>query len=203
MTAGETDPLTVDCPHCHAVAGESCMDVRCREEVPVHQERVADRVRDRGRAELLELAERMQTLADTSRSAETLEERDRATTEVARLARERMRLRDGQPKRPRRRQLSTEAGKLRKQILAEYSDIDGDPAALSLLNTAVKWFDGYLRASAIVDTEGQVIREKGRQKQHPAIAIAKTAHRQYLDALKALHLDWEPLRDKAGRPPGT
>jgi hypothetical protein len=42
----------------------------------------------------------------------------------------------------------------------------------------------------------------GQPKVHPAVLIERDARGQMLAALRDLHLDLEPLRDRPGRPAG-
>jgi hypothetical protein len=39
-------------------------------------------------------------------------------------------------------------------------------------------------------------------KPHPLLAAERDARSQFLQGLKSLNLDLEPLRDRPGRPPG-
>jgi hypothetical protein len=43
----------------------------------------------------------------------------------------------------------------------------------------------------------------GQVKVNPACVLEKDARNGFLAALRALHLDIEPLRDRPGRPMGT
>jgi hypothetical protein len=58
-------------------------------------------------------------------------------------------------------------------------------------------------ARAVVEREGLVVHDRfGQARAHPAVAIERDARAAVLRALKALHLDLEPLRNSPGRPTG-
>ena len=96
---------------------------------------------------------------------------------------------------------SAEARTFERQIVAEYRI--NDAAGLKLLARACEALDRLRRAQRLIARDGEVIGDKkGSVKAHPAIAIEKEAHRQFMEALKALNLDLEPLRDHPGRPGG-
>ncbi|MDD5007227.1 MAG: P27 family phage terminase small subunit [Syntrophorhabdaceae bacterium] len=97
--------------------------------------------------------------------------------------------------------LSKEAEKLRKSILSEY-DIS-DSAGLQILNTALEAFDMMRDSQAQIKRDGLVITDRwGQSKAHPLCSVARDARAQFLQALKQLNLDLEPLRDAPGRPGG-
>lgn len=97
--------------------------------------------------------------------------------------------------------LSTEARKWWRQILDEYC-ID-DPSGLLLLQTALEAFDRMRQAQKIVDDQGATVIDRFQQvKSHPQLTIERDARSQMIQALKALNLDLEPLRDGPGRPGG-
>jgi hypothetical protein len=79
-----------------------------------------------------------------------------------------------------------------------------DTGGLSVLTLAARARDTAAAAKAIIDREGMMTTDRfGCAKAHPAVAVERDARAQMLAALKALHLDLEPLRDSPGRPPGT
>jgi P27 family predicted phage terminase small subunit len=97
--------------------------------------------------------------------------------------------------------LSAEARKIWKEILAEYS-ID-DAAGLRILRVALESFDRAQAARVAIDRDGLTVIDKaGQVKSHPLLPIERDSRAAFLAGLKALSLDIEPLRDKAGRPPG-
>ena len=98
--------------------------------------------------------------------------------------------------------LSREAGNWWNRIVSEYC-LD-DQAGKLLLQTAMESFDGMREAQAAVAADGAVIRDRFEQLQpHPMLRVETSSRAQMLTALRALHLDIEPLRDAPGRPPGT
>lgn len=73
--------------------------------------------------------------------------------------------------------------------LREQYDID-DVAGLLLLTTAMRSFTRAERARAIVDKEGETLRDRwGQSKVHPAAAVERDARAAMLTALRALHLE--------------
>lgn len=70
----------------------------------------------------------------------------------------------------------------------------------------VAFADAYtteLNALDEISKTGMVILDRyERPKSHPLLPTLRDARAQQLAALKALHLDIEPLRDGRGRPPG-
>jgi hypothetical protein len=58
------------------------------------------------------------------------------------------------------------------------------------------------KAEAQVEREGMTVTDKfGQLKIHPLMPTIRDSRAQVLKALSMLHLDLEPLRDRAGRPP--
>lgn len=97
--------------------------------------------------------------------------------------------------------LSTEAKRFRQSLVKEYQITDA--AGLMLLRRACEAIDRLRRAQKLIKQDGEVISDKkGSVKAHPAIKIEETAHKQFVEALKMLNLDLEPLRDRTGRPGG-
>ena len=98
--------------------------------------------------------------------------------------------------------LSKPAKKLYREILDEYS-ID-DPAGLAILKTALEAWDRSREAREAIDRDGPTYMDRfGCPKGHPLLTVERDSRSQFLQALKALNLDIEPLRDAAGRPPGV
>ena len=97
--------------------------------------------------------------------------------------------------------LSTEAKKLKKDILEEYN-ID-DSAGLRILDTACEAFDRMREAQRAIKRDGMSVQDRwGQLKAHPLCSVERDARAQFLAALKALNLDLEPLKTGPGRPPG-
>ena len=87
-----------------------------------------------------------------------------------------------------------------KRLRDEYGI--ADVAGELLLETALRCFDRAEQARKAIDVDGPVsLDSRGRPKAHPAAAIERDSRSGMLAALRALNLDLEPLRDKAGRPP--
>jgi hypothetical protein len=79
-----------------------------------------------------------------------------------------------------------------------------DAAGLLLLEQALRCFDRAEGARALLDADGAVVRDRWNQlKQHPAAAIERDSRSGTLQALRALNLDLEPLREAPGRPGGS
>ena len=79
-----------------------------------------------------------------------------------------------------------------------------DEAGLLLLTTAMQALDRAESARVLLEKDGIVIVDRwGQQKLHPAAAVERDARSGMLQALKALNLDVEPLRDRPGRPGGS
>ena len=97
--------------------------------------------------------------------------------------------------------LGTEAKKIWRDILFEYQ-ID-DAAGLRILRVSLEAFDRAQAAREAIDREGMTIVDKsGQTKSHPLLPIERDNRAAFLAGLKALNLDLEPLRDRAGRPAG-
>jgi hypothetical protein len=77
-----------------------------------------------------------------------------------------------------------------------------DPGGLALLRAAAEASDRVASCRKMLDEQGEVIVIKGIPRAHPAAAIERDARAALIRALKELHLDLEPLRDRAGRPEG-
>jgi hypothetical protein len=77
-----------------------------------------------------------------------------------------------------------------------------DPGGLALLRAAAEASDRVASCRKMLDEQGEVIMVKGIPRAHPAAAIERDARAALIRALKELHLDLEPLRDRPGRPEG-
>ncbi len=98
--------------------------------------------------------------------------------------------------------LSPAAGAWWKKLTADYS-LD-DPAGQLLLETALQAFDRMHQARALIEKHGAVTVDRfGQLRPNPATTIERDSRAAMLAALKSLNLDLEPLRDAAGRPPGS
>jgi len=96
--------------------------------------------------------------------------------------------------------LSKPAKKLYREILGEYS-ID-DPAGLAILKTALEAWDRSREAREAIDRDGPTFKDRfGCPKPHPLLTVERDSRAQFLQALKQLNLDIEPLKS-IGRPPG-
>jgi hypothetical protein len=73
-----------------------------------------------------------------------------------------------------------------------------DQAALATLYTAAEAYAAELKAIADIRQRGQLV----DGKVNPSMRVARDMGLVKLRAIKALNLDLEPLRDRAGRPPG-
>jgi P27 family predicted phage terminase small subunit len=78
-----------------------------------------------------------------------------------------------------------------------------DQGGLAALELAVRAFARMEEARRLLDAEGVVVKDRwGQSKPHPAAQIERDARAGVLAALRELHLDVEPIRDRIGRPPG-
>lgn len=79
-----------------------------------------------------------------------------------------------------------------------------DETGLLILQSAMEAFDRMTQAQGIIAQEGPVVADRfGQPKQHPATLVERDSRAAMLAALKALHLDLEPLNDGPGRPAGA
>ena len=96
--------------------------------------------------------------------------------------------------------LSPEARAFWRGMLTEY--VIEDTAGSKILARACEALDRLRQAQRSLKKGVIVPDKKGSVKAHPAIAVEREAHRQFLEALRMLNLDLEPVRDTIGRPPG-
>jgi len=95
--------------------------------------------------------------------------------------------------------LSPEASAFFRELQGEYEIQDA--TGVMYMRRSCEALDRLRDAQRQIKRDGAVISDKkGSVKQHPAISIEKEAHRQMMEALKALNLDIEPLK-AVGRPP--
>lgn len=94
-----------------------------------------------------------------------------------------------------------EARRRWRELVGEYG-ID-DAAGLQVLQTYCEAFDRMRGAQQRVLKDGATFLDRfGQVKAHPLLSVERDARAAMLHALKALNLDLEPLRDRAGRPGG-
>jgi P27 family predicted phage terminase small subunit len=97
--------------------------------------------------------------------------------------------------------LSADSAEFWRSIVREYR-ID-DAAGLRLLERACTAMDRGAEARRAIKKHGVLVPDRsGGLKANPACAIERDAAGQFVAALKQMHLDLEPVRDGAGRPPG-
>lgn len=78
-----------------------------------------------------------------------------------------------------------------------------DVGGLTLLGLAAEARERMSRAAGIIAEHGEVLFPPGlAPRANPACAVERDARSQMLQALRALNLDVEPLRDAPGRPSG-
>ncbi len=86
--------------------------------------------------------------------------------------------------------------------MTEWPSID-DTAGLKILRGLFEASDRAEGCRERIERDGLTVTDKfGQTKPHPLLAIERDSRAAVLAGLKALNLDIEPLRDKAGRPPG-
>ena len=97
--------------------------------------------------------------------------------------------------------LGPEGKALWKQLQGDYAIQDS--GGLQLLRTACECRDLEAEAMQQARVEGLSSTDRyGQRRPHPLLSVARDARGQMLTALRALHLDVEPLRDRPGRPGG-
>lgn len=85
--------------------------------------------------------------------------------------------------------LSSEADKIRQQIIKDYSmsDIGG----LKILDTALEAFERMRQCQERIKKDGIMIKDRFDQaKQHPLLATERDARAQLLQAFRLLNLDF-------------
>ena len=98
--------------------------------------------------------------------------------------------------------LAAPGTKLWRELIEEYHIADA--AGLALVGTAAECLDRMRAAQAAIVEHGEIVVDRyGAPKLNPACNLEKDARNGMMAALRALNLDLEPLRDGAGRPPGT
>src|SRR5690349_11714667 len=96
--------------------------------------------------------------------------------------------------------LSAEARTLWRSLTAEY--LIEDRAGLLLLETAMRAHDRMQAAATLIAKHGVCVADRwGQLRSNPATMVERDSRAAMLSALKALHLDLEPVRATPGRPP--
>jgi phage terminase small subunit len=78
-----------------------------------------------------------------------------------------------------------------------------DPGGRALLQVACEACDRAAACRVRLDAEGEVLVVKGSPRMHPAAVVERDARSAMIRAIRELHLDIEPLRDRPGRPGGS
>lgn len=84
-----------------------------------------------------------------------------------------------------------------RRLQAEYALTDA--GAIVLLELLCRNLQLSRECRALIERDGKIV--NGRE--HPLLKVSRDADKQAANALKALNLDLEPLRDGPGRPPGA
>lgn len=78
-----------------------------------------------------------------------------------------------------------------------------DNGGKEILRAGLEAFDRSQKARASIDKVGLLVRDRfGVPKPHPLISCERDARAAYLQALKQLNFDIEPLKNGPGRPGG-
>lgn len=97
--------------------------------------------------------------------------------------------------------LSKAAQGIFKGLVTEYGI--SDVAGLRILQAACESWDRAAAARREIDRAGMVVLDKNNQaKSHPLLTVERDNRAAFLQALKSLNLDLEPLHSGPGRPPG-
>ncbi len=95
--------------------------------------------------------------------------------------------------------LSREAGALWRRMQAEYGI--GDSGGMEILTRACEALDRIRSAQAVINKAGILVFGANKiPKANPATQIERDARSAFLQAMKQLNLDLEPLK-AIGRPP--
>jgi P27 family predicted phage terminase small subunit len=93
--------------------------------------------------------------------------------------------------------LSREAKSLWRRLVHEY-DIQ-DAGGLAVLLQACESLDRLRQAQAAIAGTGPLLLDRfGQQKAHPMLVTERDSRSAFMQALKHLGLDIEPLRDRPG-----
>ena len=97
--------------------------------------------------------------------------------------------------------LSAEARAIWCRLVSEYEI--SDPAGLHLATIAMEALDRMREAQMLIKERGICTQDRfGQLRSNPATIVERDARSAMLAALRALHLDLEPIRDRAARLPG-
>lgn len=97
--------------------------------------------------------------------------------------------------------LSKAAQGIFKGLVGEYGI--NDIAGLRILQAACESWDRATKARKEIDRTGMTVVDKaGQLKPHPLLTTERDNRAAFLQALKSLNLDLEPLKAGPGRPPG-
>ena len=97
--------------------------------------------------------------------------------------------------------LSKKGKALWKKIRTEYAI--NDSGGLALLTNACEAYDRINECQQTLDNDGLTITDRyGQTKVHPLCSVQRDARSQFVQSIKLLNLDLEPLKD-IGRPPGS
>lgn len=97
--------------------------------------------------------------------------------------------------------LSKPARQWWEKLQSEYGIVDA--GGMLVLNTAMAAFDRMEEAKRTLKREGTTFSDRfGQPRGHPSVVIERDSRAAMLQALRALHLDIEPLK-QPGRPAGS
>jgi P27 family predicted phage terminase small subunit len=88
-----------------------------------------------------------------------------------------------------------------RQLVADYGIADA--AGLHVLRVGLEAHDTMRRAQAAITRDGATTKDRfGQVKSHPLFAVVRDSRAQFLQAMKQLNFDLEPLK-AVGRPGGS
>ena len=92
-------------------------------------------------------------------------------------------------------QLSREARSLWRRLVADYGIEDAGGCAI--LQQACEALDRLRQAQGAIAEDGPVLRDRfGQAKPHPMLTTERDSRSAFLQAIRALGLDIEPLKDR-------
>ena len=99
--------------------------------------------------------------------------------------------------------ISAQSKEFWRKLLKQYA-LEDDVAAMQYLNEGCEALDRAHQAAADARKHGPVIKDRwGQPKPNPACQVERDARAQFLQCMKMLNLDIEPLNDRPGRPAGS